>query len=43
MPRTTARRQNAPGVQFVGNRANADDPLRPHVIHDGAEVMLVLS
>jgi hypothetical protein len=38
MPRTTARRENAPGVQFVGNRADADDIFRPHVIHDGAEV-----
>jgi hypothetical protein len=38
VPRTTAQRENAPGVQFIGNCADADDTLRTHVIHDGAEV-----
>jgi hypothetical protein len=38
MPRAAARCENALDVQFVGNRANADDTFGAHVVHDGSEV-----
>ncbi len=38
MPRAATGREDATRVQFGGDSANACDPLRAHLVHDGTQV-----
>ncbi len=38
MPRATARRKDAAGVQFGGNSTNASDALGPQVFYDSVQI-----